>query len=436
MHNLKKAGANWVDGERFFDREAEVEELIERVSEGQHILITAQRRIGKTSLVREALRRLNEQGDFHDVFVDVEDEADAAGAIAKIGARCRSLRNTGGWITSALERFGPSEIEFNELKIKLRADIDAGNWKSKGNDLFAALAEHDPPVVLALDELPILLNRLLTDGAGEMNPKGRELADEFLSWLRSNGQRYQGKLRMIVSGSVSLEPILARAGLSAHANIFVPFRLRAWNEKTASDCLAALAQGCGIEIPLAVRQAMCQRLRHCVPHHVQQFFDYLHEDLRRRGCQRATPKDMERVYTTEMLGIQGQVDLQHYVGRLETILPRALNKIALDMLTEAAVNDGRLPAEAMELFREFYRADLEAEPLALQHVLNLLEHDGYLMQAHDGYRFASGLLEDYWRTRYGRQFRRIAVRASAGPIGFRLGGSQPKKAPCESNTSE
>lgn len=435
MRNLKKAGANWVAGERFFDQEAEVDELIERVSGGQHVLIAAQRRVGKTSLVREALRRLNEQGDFTGVFVDVEGERDAADAIAEIGASCKFLRNTGGWVTSALERFGPSEIEFKEVKIKLRADIDVGNWKSKGNDLFAALAEHDPPVVLALDELPILLNRLLTDGTGEVNPKGRELADEFLSWLRSNGQRYGGKLRMIVSGSVSLEPILARAGLSAHANIFVPFRLRAWSDETASACLAALAQGYGIEISPAAQRAICQRLRHCVPHHVQQFFDYLHEDLRRRGCQRATPKDMERVFKREMLGIQGQVDLQHYVGRLETILPRALNKIALDILTEAAVNAGRLPAEAIELFQEFYRTDLEAEPLAIQNVLNLLEHDGYLMQADDGYRFASGLLEDYWRTRYGRQFRQIAERASAGPIGFRLRGSQPKKAPPESNTN-
>lgn len=435
MRALKKAGGNWVHGDRFFDREAEVNELIERVSEGQHILIAAQRRVGKTSLVREALRRLNEQGDFTGVFVDVEGERDAADAIAEIGASCGFLRNTGSWVTSALQRFGPNEIQFGELKIKLRADVDAGNWKSRGNDLFAALAEHDPPVVLALDELPILLNRLLTDGTGEVNPKGRELADEFLSWLRSNGQRHRGKLRMIVSGSVSLEPILARAGLSAHANILVPFRLRAWSDKTASDCLVALARGYGIEIPPAAQRAICQRLRQCVPHHVQQFFDYLLEDLRRRGCQRATPKDVERVYESEMLGIQGQVDLQHYVGRLETILPRTLHKITLDILTEAAVNDSWLPAEAIARFREYYQADLETETLAIQKVLDLLEHDGYLMQADDGYRFASGLLEDYWRTRYGRQFRRIAERADGALIGFRPGQPQPKAASSESKAS-
>ena len=43
--------SNWVDGDRFFDREAELRLLRERVENGTHTLLTAQRRMGKTSLV-------------------------------------------------------------------------------------------------------------------------------------------------------------------------------------------------------------------------------------------------------------------------------------------------------------------------------------------------------------------------------------------------
>ena len=49
---LRKAGGNWVVGDRFFDRETEIEALMERVGDGIHTLLTAQRRMGKTSLVR------------------------------------------------------------------------------------------------------------------------------------------------------------------------------------------------------------------------------------------------------------------------------------------------------------------------------------------------------------------------------------------------
>ena len=47
---VRKAGGNWVDDDRFFDREAEVEALSERIRDGAHTLLTAQRRMGKTSL--------------------------------------------------------------------------------------------------------------------------------------------------------------------------------------------------------------------------------------------------------------------------------------------------------------------------------------------------------------------------------------------------
>ena len=59
---LRKAGANWVEGDRFYNRESELEALTERMGEGIHTLLTAQRRMGKTSLVRELLRRLKQEG--------------------------------------------------------------------------------------------------------------------------------------------------------------------------------------------------------------------------------------------------------------------------------------------------------------------------------------------------------------------------------------
>ena len=46
---FRKAGGNWVEGDRFFDREVELEALAERMQDGAHTLLTVQRRMGKTS---------------------------------------------------------------------------------------------------------------------------------------------------------------------------------------------------------------------------------------------------------------------------------------------------------------------------------------------------------------------------------------------------
>ena len=57
-NTLTRADGNWVVGSRFWDREAEVELLKHRIAEAAHTLIVAQRRIGKTSLMRETARQL------------------------------------------------------------------------------------------------------------------------------------------------------------------------------------------------------------------------------------------------------------------------------------------------------------------------------------------------------------------------------------------
>ena len=417
MAGLKKAGANWVDGERFFDRQAELDVLSERVRNGTHTLLTAQRRMGKTSLVRELLRRLTDEGRFQTVFVDLEDARTAADAVAEIAVQSRPAQHAWRRIKFGFDNVlrGLSErvdtVAVAEVRVKLRAGIDAGNWRQKGDEVWAALAENDRPVVLAIDELPILVNRMLKDDY-RITPEGKQAVDEFLSWLRRNGQEHRGRICLIVSGSVGLEPILRQAGLSAHANIFSPFDLKPWDEQTALNCLAALAEGCGLDLPLAPRQEMCRRLRCLVPHHVQRFFESLEEHLRLAGRRRAAVKDVERVYTDEMLCVRGQMDLDHYESRLKLVLGPEGYRAALDLLTEAAVSDGMLRREAIDGFRDYFRVRAEGAPVPIGDVLRVLEHDGYLEVWEDGYRFVSGLLQDWWRARHGQHFVPVGQRAA------------------------
>ena len=164
---LRKAGSSWVEGERFFDREVELDELAARVRDGTHTLLTAQRRMGKTSLVRELLRRLEKEGRFETIFVDLEDAAEPADAIAEIGVQSRSSQ--GAWtriklgFANALREAGNriDTLAVADVRVKLRAGIDSGNWRQRGDAVLAALAENERPTVLAIDELPILVNRLL-----------------------------------------------------------------------------------------------------------------------------------------------------------------------------------------------------------------------------------------------------------------------------------
>ncbi|MCY3745462.1 MAG: ATP-binding protein [Acidobacteria bacterium] len=417
---LKKTTGMWVSGEAFFDREFELDRLDARVRNGTHTLLTAQRRMGKTSLVRELFRRLNDEGRLETVFVDLEGAATAADAVAEIVVQARSAHDVWTRLRTGVANVVPGirdavdELGVSELRVKLRATLDPGSWRQKGDAVVASLASNERPVVLALDELPMLVNRLLKGPKGEATPEGTAAADEFLSWLRKNGQMYPGRVSMIVSGSVSLEPVLSEAGLTAHANIFAPFELKPWDEETAVACLGGLADGADLVVSKPVRRQVCRLLRCHVPHHVQMFFDCLEEHLRRVGRRRATTEDVERVYAADLLGVRGQLDLDHYESRLRLVLAPEGYRAALALLTEAAVADGWLRREAIEAYSRFFGARVRegaGGPVSIDHLLRLLEHDGYLARNGDDYRFVSGLLEDWWRARHGNRHLPITERS-------------------------
>lgn len=413
-NKLRKAGANWVDGDRFFDREVELELLRERVQDGTHTLLTAQRRMGKTSLVRELLRRLDGEGEFETLFVDLEGAEDAADAIAEIAIQARSIQSAWNriksWFANIVMGLRIEEVTVADLKFKLRAGINAGNWNQRGDQIFAALAASEKQVVLAIDELPILINRLLKGHDYQISGERRQAADQFLSWLRKNGQTHQGKLCFLISGSVGLEPILKQAGLSAHANIFSSFELKPWSQETSMDCLKALARNYELDLPYEVREEMCRRLHCCIPHHVQQFFDHLHVHLRRNNRQEAVLKDVEDVYKQDLLGVLGQIDLEHYETRLRMVLGDESYKTALTLLTETAVNDGLLTRETIRRYVDASMSRPDGNEVSIDDVLYTLKHDGYLASSADGYRFVSGLLEDWWRARHSAHFTPIHKR--------------------------
>ena len=321
-----RMSSNWVDGDRFFDREVELQLLRERVENGTHTLLTAQRRMGKTSLVRELLRQLDEEGEFVTVFVDLEGAMDAEDAVAEMATQARPLQGVRRRITSRLRnsardvRDNIEELGVSELRVKLRAGLDAGNWQRIGDQVFEALAANDRPVVLAIDELPILVNRLLKGHEFRVSPERLAVTDGFMGWLRKCCQIYEGKICLIISGSVGLEPVLSQASLSAHANVYTTFDLRPWTHDVAVECLEALAQGYEVCLPDEIRREMCRRLRCLVPHHVQLFFRHLYEHLVRDQRNEATLDDVELVYKRDLLSVRGQASLVHYEERLRMVL--------------------------------------------------------------------------------------------------------------------
>jgi uncharacterized protein len=420
MKRLKKEVGNWVAGaDKFWDRENEIPLFIEHLDDGAHILLVAPRRVGKTSLMREVARRI--EARFTCLFIDLQKAQSPADAMAELAFATRPHQRLFAR-TRELFKNSLNNVESlgsDELMIKLR-DGFSSSWQARGKRLLDDLASAEKPVVIFMDELPILVNRILRGAGKEKIPTTIHEADVFMSFLRSQTIEHKGKLRFVVAGSIGLQPILREAGLSATVNTFAPFVLDPWDSYTAIGCIEALANDSNVTLEDGVPQRMVALLGSCVPHHVQMFFLHLYTDVRRSGSEaRISREDVDRVFEKSMLSNRGHTELSHFEERLSMVLPREDLHLALDLLTEAAVC-GKLTEAAIVILAEEVvdppprqagfippqsRSSVSEVDLdRVRHLLDIFEHDGYLQREGDTYVFVSNLIREWWKGRFEFRF--------------------------------
>ena len=393
---MRASTGNWVRGSDFFNRDKELRVLETRVRDGNHVLLTGQRRMGKTSVTQELGRRLVAQG-WEFLFADVEGATCAEDVIAAIAEAAHPVHPISSRLGAAVRRWfreRVEEISASDFRVKFRSALNSGTWRLHGEQLISYCTAHDKRVLLVIDELPIFLTRMLRDDGGDMRR-----VDEFLSWLRATTQGLRGSPVLIVSGSIGLGPLVRRLGIPDRINHLYPFRLGPWNRGVSIECFKRLAAHCGLRAESGVPSAVYDALSVGIPHHVQSFFVRLRDFTIMHGKDRVTVEDVATVYRTELLGPAGQSDLVHYVTRLKDGLDDDGYRVAMEILAEAATQ-GVFTAAARRSLERLYETLIEDVPACVAETLDVLVHDGYLESAADGYRFPSRLLKHWWSARF------------------------------------
>ena len=237
-----------------------------------------------------------------------------------------------------------------------------GRWQRYGKDPNGSCAEHDRPILLVIDELPIFLMRMLRDD------EGARRVDEFLSWLRGVFQTLDGRSPILIaSGRIGLAPLVQRLGIPDRINHLYPFRLGPWGRQSSVEYFERLTASHGLPMDDGVAEAVYEALGIGIPHHVQSCFAHLQDFVAMRNLDRVTVADVDKVYRTELLGPAGQSDLAHYETRLRNAADGDSYRIALEILAEAAIvalrqrvgEVVRAPSEVLEVASDI-RESIEA----------------------------------------------------------------------------
>jgi len=374
-----KTGAP-VDGKDFYGRERKLEEAWECLtSKGTSLLLSAPRRVGKTSFSRKMLKLAEEKG-WKTLYLDLQGIG-TEGEFVKLFEELKPDKRwnkTGNFLGKIFGSIKSDTIS-----------IDLNVWRNDSYGKIKQSLETAGEILIVIDELTIYLNHLFTQ------QDGREKVEFFLEWLRHFRQIPETKVRWIFCSSVGIDNFASMHQMSKHFNDLHRLNLDVFSNSEAKDFISRLDVNEKVQFTDEHIQYILDKLAWYLPYFIQLLIDKINSMVcyEEKQLSNDTIDEAYNCLITENYFITWGERLKEY-GELEDNAYVILKQCA-------SAKSGRSRDNLIVSLSEKETDKIKIEK-NLASLLSLLQNDGYLMEFESKYFFRSPLLRDFWYKRYVR----------------------------------
>ncbi len=381
-------------------RDALIARIWDKLESGS-IRFTAERRIGKTTVMKKMLAE--PRSGHTPVFIDLE-------GVSRPDEFVEKLLNSLGPLLSTTQQgmkafkdiWGKLEgVEIGSV-IKLPKMGEAG-WAATLDKLFEELCktQGETRVVLLLDELPYMLQNIALEGDG-----GTENALKILDRLRAARQDHQ-TLRMVFAGSVGLHHVLTSLRGSTRAsqpvNDMELVEIKPLSLPDATTLTRRLIASEKVNVASEAAATVAEELARatdCVPFYLERLVSRLAEQ-----DAPATLEDAHRLVREHLTDDQDRWEMEHFRSRLaiyylgthmgaqgQIVRNEDLARAMLDFLASA---DTPQPIES--IWADLKNQHSLADRNHVVQMLSSLAKDHYLIADTDkAYTFRFPLIRNWW----------------------------------------
>lgn len=395
---MKLKIGNPATGSDFFPR-VSVRNRLLRALARDHVAFVGPRRTGKTSILKNIAQ--HPPAGTEAVFLDLEKFSSVPEWLSALLVPTKALitgADKSGWLAGSgrtaktlLGRIEKLEVLGNG--ITLTPDHSNPNaWRPLADEFQKLLHDADLPIYFLLDEFPWYLGHLARKHTAEE-------VEAVLNWFRSARQELAGgKTRFLVTGSIGLEGLLRRIGLSPTANDFDTIEIPPLTDEEALNFLMQLSMGEEIPLNETGGRRILKLMGANWPILLELFLSELQEkDLKKSP----TMPELKDLYEVRMVRGSRNKYCQEMFNRLskDELFSPTERRIAFETLklltSQPVIGGNNLEAIHSKIVPDEKVRSVTGDELGF--VIDTLRHDGYLLRRADGqYQFASNILRDYW----------------------------------------
>lgn len=375
-----------VTGEDFFGRIRELSQAHRYLNSNHSLVLSAPRRIGKSSFAKKLVEDKTNSG-WKCVYIDLEgvqSQEDFLNILitkfdnSKIWNQAADVAE--GFFNRILEGvkgIGPIKFDFS------KTDAPQNLYSS-----LAGAIDHSKDTLVVIDELPLFLN--IIDKEDTLH---RE-AGFLLNWFRSLRQVTDTKIRWIFCGSVGLHAFTSMRNLSMTINDMVSFDFDALSQEEAEGLIIALANSLNLPISTYSVKYIIDKIEWHVPYFIQLLFTTIKDypEAKNGIAQQMVDEAFDHLAHTDDLNTWYE-RLAEYNGFKEGA------ELLLNALSIA--DDGLSRDELLEMYSQFIDEPPLRANTKFSLILNMIEHDGYIVREKGGIRrFHSPLLKKWWYSKF------------------------------------
>jgi uncharacterized protein len=380
--NPKVIIGNTATGTYYYDRPRIVANIWEEIEKGNHVLLAAPRRVGKSSIMKYMSANCAE--DYKCIFENIQGIDSEEGfykEIYRLIKSCLSFKHKTGTFFHEffkelkIEEFGLDKLKFGDREL---------NYLDAINHILPMLNSQKLKIVLFIDELPEVLHTL-----NKKNKK--EEAGRVLKNMRRWRQEDQFKnFRLVLAGSIGIHYVVkAIGGRTVDINDFNNVEFESLTSKEAENYVSwATGNNATVQYDDELRNHLLSKIRYYLPYFINLMLDEINQKARKDNIDSITSLHIDEAFDRI---VKNSDHFKEWKSRLFDYMPQAdaefLNEVLIHIAHRETISQQKL----------YDIANRHGKKNDYMDLVGGLEKDGYIVERVDNYEFISPFLKSFWK---------------------------------------
>ena len=379
------------DGEnKFFPRDKIIKKIWDKLERGEDILLTAPRRVGKSSILHYIKKNPHE--GYIVKYLSVMGIDDANLFFKQIYTTLLENDEIYGLTRNYFEK---SKTNIKDLIKRLRSfGIDGIELDGKEHivyyeeiiKLLKSLPKETKKVVFLFDEFPEVVSNIARHNKND--------AIKFLQDTRDLRQlNHDADIQFVITGSIGLKQVVRQLTNDSNlTNDLTSIEIPPLNNEEASHLIDRVCLGLKEQkypeliFPKDVKSYLFKKVAQNIPYYLMMIVDKLSEDI---DEPKTVTKDDIDATIDRIIKSQASDYFSNWKERLTDAFEEKERKVAIEILSLIS-KENSINYDKMKKINN--QIDLKA-------IIEILEYDGYISEQNGAYSFLSPLLKAWWRYR-------------------------------------